>query len=145
MTQGKKMGFRILNLGVADGEIRWDVKIKSDEDLVEVKREYEMSVVVNDDFYEEELEDLKLSIEDLKKTPDLLGENKKRIKGWKKEIVRIKEVLKSYKKNEIKKFPATVQIVDFNKSVMVLSIPEEVVPGIMAIRVDIEKYLANLE
>jgi len=144
MAKEQKIGFQILNLSVSEDSKVWQLKIKS-AGISEAKAGYGVAIVVNDNFFDRQVKDCKNQIASIEAKPDMFEDYKTSIKSLNDNIKGIESERKDFKKLEIDEFDAECASVDFNKGVLVLEIPEDVITDIVKIRLNIEKFNAVLK
>ncbi len=144
MSEDKKMKFKILSLSAKEKSKEWILKIENTFGLFEAKSLYTVRVDIDDEYFEREIEGVESRIEKVKEKPDMFDDSKKAIVCFKKEIAKIQKQKAKFVDLVIEEFDVKVIIADFSKKMLVLEIPENVVPDIINIRHDVEAFVVYL-
>lgn len=140
-----KMKFKLLGISVDEKSLDWTVKIKSLDVVEVVKSSYMMTIVIDESYFQEKIDEINEHIEEIEKEPDLFDNAEKEIKASKKAISDVESCREELRKKETGEFGAEVKVVDFDKDLLTLTIPEENLLQVVAIRKDIDAFIVNLK
>lgn len=146
MAKDIKMKFKLLSLSVGEGDSQWTFKIKSIDGFTDIKQLYHVNILVDNEYFDFQVKDIDNQIQKCVDKPDMFEDWKKTKSSLEVNRAGIEEARADAKGLEIENdFDGWVEVADFNKGVLTISVPEEVIPDIIQIRNNIEAYLVNLK
>lgn len=140
-----KLKFKIAGISVDEKSLDWTVKIKSLDCLSAVRNSYAMSIVIDEDYFADRIGDLKAHISRVEKEPDLFDNAKNEIANTKDSIKAVEDEKEELRKKETGEFVAVVHSADFDKDILTITLPEENLLQVVAIRRDAEAFIVNLK
>lgn len=139
------MSFSILSLLANDKATDWAIKIKNEDGLMESKRRYDVSVAVNTDYFKNKIAKIDEKIEEISGNPDMFDNWKENERDLKDQIKALNNEQADCEKLEIKDFIGKVNTVDYDKDVLVITIPEEIIEGLIKIRHIVDAFTITLK
>lgn len=145
MAKAKNIKFKIISLSTSDKDDGWVMKIKNPDGIIQAKNGYGISIIIDQDYFADKVQDLENRIEDVKAKPDMFEDYKKTLKSLEDNIDQVDIDRKELAELEISEFSALVNMVDFSKGILTLEIYEDVIGEIIKIRHDVEAFVVNLK
>lgn len=106
---------------------------------------YTMSIIIDEEYFEDKIGELKNHIARVEKEPDLFDNAKNEIANTKERIKEAEAEKEELRKKETGEFVAIVHSADFDKDMLTITLPEENLLQVVAIRKDSEAFIVNLK
>jgi len=147
MAEKTTIKFKVLQLSVKEDAKDWQIKIKNRDGIKSALSFYSTSIMVDNDFFDNKIKSLEREIAEVESNPDMFAGHKKTIKDLNDKIKFVEEDRERLSSLAIAEFPSNVEIADFVKGTLVLTIPENIIGELIKIRHDIQSgaFMAMLK